>query len=608
MQRQIKRKVNHQSGAAMLISVVFFLFIALAIITGLVSPTVREFKNAQVNLNSKKSYFLAESGSEDALYRIINGIAISESPDSEIITLDSNSATTTITTNSDSSKNITSLGDISSYQRKTNIVLSISSVGVGFNYGVQVGSGGVEMGENSKIVGNIYSNGSISGDQGTKIEGDAIVAGYIEESLEARSMSCLQDKIVGQANPEIDYAQSFIAPSSDALGKVSLYLKKVGNPSSRTVKIVADNNGSPDDESVASDTLNNDLVTTSYGWIDITFSSPPLLVDGNIYWIVLDADRDNSKYWVWCNDSDSSYSSGVGKYSEDWDDDPWTQITGDLNFRTYFGAGASSLDGVTVLEDAKANTITDSKICGDAYYQSIDASSLNFLNNPTTQVCGTPTTNGTAYPDSPDPSVENMPISQANIDQWKVDAQVGDPISGDYSVTSDVSLGPKEITGDLLMTSTNKTLTITGTVYVHGNIDIKNGSTIKCNVSYGANSCLIVADGWIHTDQNGTFAGSGTAGSFIMLLTTLACDGSFSTGCTHHDGAVDIHNNATGVIFYAQNGKINLHNGVDVTEVTAYKLALDNTATITYDQGLANANFSSGPSGGYSIESWKEVE
>jgi len=589
----------------MLVSVIFFLFISLAIISGLVSPSVREFKNANVNLKSKQSYFLAESGSEDAVYRLIKNMSIG---DSETLTLNSNSVTTTITTLLGNVKEISSLGDVSSYQRKTNILLSTNTAGISFNYGVQVGAGGVEMGENSNIIGGIYSNGSISGDNGAKISGDAIVAGSIEESLEARSTICLQDTIAGKTNPQIDFAQSFVAPSSDSLAKVSLYLKKVGNPSSRKVKIAADNNGSPDDESLVSDTLNKDLVTTSYGWVDVTFSSPPLLIAGNTYWIILDADQNNDKYWIWCNDSNNGYSSGLGKYSQDWDDDPWTQITGDLNFRTYFGAGASFLDGVIVQEDAKADTITDSQICGDAYYKSIDASSLNFLNNPTTQVCGTPTTNGTAYPDSPDPPVENMPISQGNIDQWKIDAQAGGTISGNYSVTSDVSLGPKEITGNLLVTSNTKTLTITGTIYVHGNIDISNGSTIRCSASYGAGSCLIVADGWIHTSNNGTFAGSGTVGSFIMLLTTLACDGSFSSGCTHHDGAVDAHNNATGVIFYAQNGKVNLHNGVNITEIIAYKLALDNNATITYNQGLANTNFTSGPSGGYSIDSWQEAK
>ena len=591
------------SGQAMMVATILFLVVSITIIFGLTGPILRQQKIASNLILSRPSYFLAEAGIEDVVYRLKTGQPVSAT---EVLSF-SESTATTATTDTVEGKQIVAIAKTRNVVRKVEVNLTLG-IGTAFHYGVQVGSGGAEMGESSDIIGNIYSNGSISGDNGAKVSGDAIVAGHIEESLEARSTSCLQDRIVGKVNPQIDFAQSFIAPSLDSLAKVSLYLKKVGNPSSRTVKITANNGGSPDDESLASGTLNKDLVTTSYGWIDITFSSPTLLIAGNTYWIVLDASQSNDKYWVWCGDSNGSYSDGVSKYSEDWDDDSWAQITGDLNFRTYFGAGSSSLDGVIVQEDAKASTIIDSQICGDAYYQSIDSSSLDFLNNPTAQTCGTPTTSGTAHPNSPDPPVENMPVSQGNIDQWKADAQAGGTIAGSYSITSNTSLGPKEITGDLVMTSNNKTLTITGTIYVHGNIDISNGSAIRCTASYGTNSCVIVADGWIHTSNNGIFAGSGTTGSFIMLLTTLPCDGSFETGCTHHNGAVDVHNNATGVIFYAQNGKVNLHNGVNVTEVTAYKLALDNNAVVTYDQGLANAIFSSGPGGGYEILSWDEIE
>ena len=166
-------KVKRNSGAAMLISVVFFLFISLAIISGLVSSTVREFRNASVDLNSKKSYFLAESGSEDALYRILNSMAIEAS---ETITLDSNSTTTTITSIGSSAKQITSLGDVGNLQRKTNVVLS-AGVGVSFSYGVQVGQGGLEMSNSSKVIGNTYSNGNIIGTNSARIQGTAIVSG-----------------------------------------------------------------------------------------------------------------------------------------------------------------------------------------------------------------------------------------------------------------------------------------------------------------------------------------------------------------------------------------------------------------------------------------------
>ena len=173
MKKQVKTKINKQSGAAMLIAVVFFLFISLAIISGLVSPTVREFRNASVNLNSKQAYFLAESGSEDALYRIMKNLTIAGS---ETLTLNNNSATTTITTSGLNTKQISTLGNVSNYQRKTAVTLS-TGAGVGLNYGVQSGNGGFTLSGGSKIIGNVYSNGSIQASQGVQITGTAIAAG-----------------------------------------------------------------------------------------------------------------------------------------------------------------------------------------------------------------------------------------------------------------------------------------------------------------------------------------------------------------------------------------------------------------------------------------------
>ena len=171
--KKIKRKLKRNGGAAMLISVVFFLFISLAIISGLVAPSVREFKIASANLDSKKSYFLSESGSEDVLYRLLKSMAISEN---ETITLDSHSATTVLTSIGSSAKQITSLGNVGSLQRKTSIVLS-TGTGASFSYGIQVGQGGFEMSNSSKIIGNAYSNGNIIGTNSARIQGKAIAAG-----------------------------------------------------------------------------------------------------------------------------------------------------------------------------------------------------------------------------------------------------------------------------------------------------------------------------------------------------------------------------------------------------------------------------------------------
>ncbi|MCR4284224.1 MAG: hypothetical protein NUV64_02835 [Parcubacteria group bacterium] len=593
------------NGQAGLTVVVLFLFISIGLIAGASSLASKDVKAGKVFSNSKKSYFLAESGVEDVVYRIKRGKNVSSSgsiftPDGQVNII--------VSSPLGGNKEIVATADILGYVRKIKAVLS-SAYGFEFFYGVEVGEGGLEMDENSAVIGNIYSNGSVTGENGSKISGDAIVATNIEESGQVKSAVCNQDQLFGQVNPVVDMAQSFIAPQTGKLAKISIYIKKVSNPSNRTIRITGDSSGSPDENNVfASATLSASLVTTEYGWIDVVFLSPPMLVNGNTYWIVFDASRSSTKYWYWCSDSNNGYGNGIGKYSEDWDNDPWTQITGDLNFRTYWGSGINFIDNIIVTGDAKSNTITNSKICGDAYYQSIDSASLDFLNSPSSPTCLNPLTPGIGYLVSSDQPYQGMPISDANIESWKTDASVGGQVIGDLSVISNISLGPKEITGNLMMTSNNKILTITGTVYVHGYIDIANGSTIQCDPSYGANSCIVIADSWIHTENNSNFRGSGETGSYLMMLTTSNCDGTSGIGCTHHNGAVDIHNNASGVIFYAQNGMINLHNGVNVTEIIAYKLRLDNTAVVTYEQGLADLNFSAGPSGAWDIVNWREVE
>ena len=374
----------------MLISVVFFLFISLAIIAGLVSPTVREFKNASVNLNSKKSYFLSESGSEDAAYRIINNMTIGSS---ETITLDSNSATTVITSPSGGVKQIVSLGDVSSYQRKTNITLS-NGVGVSFNYGVQVGQGGLEMDNNSRVIGNVYSNGSITGSNGATVTGDAFAVGTISD----------------------------------------------------------------------------------------------------------------------------------------------------------VSVGGQTQTGVTS---------------------------------------------------------EDFPIPDDQINSWEAEAEAGGTVSSQIYSGVNNSLGPKKINGNLTLDN-NAVLTVTGTLWVTGEIKLSNGSIMQLASGYGILSGVVVAGiegssgaGYIEVDNNSQANGSGTAGSYLMLLSQRN-----DTSST----AIKISNNGASVILYTGTGVVEIDNNAQLKEVTAYKLKLKNGSDVTYESGLASVYFSSGPSSGYSINGWKEIE
>jgi hypothetical protein len=164
---------NRKKGAAMLVMVIFFVFISVVSLAGIVTPSVREFRIASNTLHSKQAYFLAESGIEDAIYRIRNGKQISVT---ENISSSSDTATTTITSIGGSQKVISTLGISLSHERKITAVLGTGD-GIIFKYGTQSGEGGIVFANNSFLNGNLYSNGDIVGSNGAYITGSAHVAG-----------------------------------------------------------------------------------------------------------------------------------------------------------------------------------------------------------------------------------------------------------------------------------------------------------------------------------------------------------------------------------------------------------------------------------------------
>ena len=191
---------------------------------------------------------------------------------------------------------------------------------------------------------------------------------------------------------------------------------------------------------------------------------------------------------------------------------------------------------------------------------------------------------------------QNFPITNEQITAWKDDAALGGTVgSQTLSGTGNV-LGPKKINGNLTI-SNSAQLTVTGTLWVTGNLTLSNNAIVRLSSAYGASDGMIIVDG-VSTLSNGSdFYGSGTTGSYIMLLSTS------SSG-----SAVVLSNNATAVIIYAPNGTAQLSNSAQVRQVTAKTVSLSNNAVVSYEQGIVNAAFTSGPSGGYEIDTWREIE
>ena len=65
--------------------------------------------------------------------------------------------------------------------------------------------------------------------------------------------------------------------------------------------------------------------------------------------------------------------------------------------------------------------------------------------------------------------------------------------------------------------------------------------------------------------------------------------------------AIKTSNSSAAAILYAGEGQIEIGNSAALKEVTAYKLKIINTATVTYESGLQNASFSNGPGGSWGV-------
>ncbi|MBI2120994.1 MAG: hypothetical protein HYT94_05220 [Parcubacteria group bacterium] len=589
-----RRHDTAQSGQAMITAVVLLLFVSVAVMLGLGATVIKDIKITQDFVRSKQSYLTAESGVEDAAYRLKNGMQISAT---EIFGLNGATTTTTIT-DIGSEKEILATGDdTASSTRKVQMRLREAAVGASFNYGIQVGAGGLFMGQNAGVYGNVYVSGSIEG------SGNGASMSFVTgTAIAANSIAVTADQVndapavpstnftFGTSTPE-DMAQSFTVSTTSPLNKISIYIKKTSTPANRTVYIMSDNAGVPGTV-ITSGTLDADLVTTTYGWIDVTFSENPELIMGATYWFALNGNNSATKYYT-IGANANGYANGQlkkGTYNTTWNS------TGGLDsyFKVYVGGMTATIDNVKIglagVGDAKAHNVEDSTIEGALYCQTGSG------NN---KACDT---------SQADPVPKSYAISQANIDQWKSDALAGGTIIGDYAPAGPVSIGPKHITGNFTIPK-DETTTLTGTMWVEGTVTVENGAgnntKVKLDSGYGSDSGVIVVDGKVDISNNVQFENSGTSGSFVLLLTTSDCPNGASCGGAP---AINISNNVGAVLLDAPNGTLHFNNGSAATEATASKLELDNGATVTYNSGLADTSFSSGPGGSFDITKWREVQ
>lgn len=589
-----KLVTNNQSREAGQILIIVFvalgvvLFTVLSVITG----AQIYFQNSVYATNGEKAVALAEAGIDKAI-TALNSTGGTYNGDAEIV-LGDGSYSVTITSKDAATKIVEATGYIPSKTnpkvKRTIKITSSRGVGVAFIYGIQIGEGGLELGNSNVVKGSIYSNGSIVLGNSNDIEGDIWVAGgpqpNPDQQTDCTGANC-SDYLFGKSingEARLAVAQSFKPGTSGVLNKVSVKVKKFNFPTDITVRVMQDTNGKPDKNAVlTSGTLYASLAGSNYGWIDITFNTSPAVTEDITYWLMFDTSSDSNNYWSWQNDLAQSYNRGSPAWSANWStgNPVWNMISGDLSFQSYLGGAPTSIRGSnnksTATGEVHANTIENLIIGTDAYYQTIITSDVT----------------GLSHPGSADPPPKVFPISDANVADWK--NQVDKP---DLTTTGDITtclstLGPGKIVGNVTLNSCSD-MTIKSPIWITGNFTMNSGNKLTLDTSYGASSGVIVVDGTITLNSNNHLNGTGVGTSLLMGLSNY-------DSRTNGLSAIAVNSNGNTGVYYASKGIIEPGTRNTFKELTAWGIRLVNNSTIDYEQGLSSTLFTSGPSGSYSL-------
>lgn len=596
----MKRDFTYKKGQAMLITAIFFMSFSLVISAGLILPMAKQFRISSNLWKSAESYYITESGVEDLVYRVKGGM---EYDTTEFLSIDNFSVETTLENTLDGIT-ITSSGLSGDYEKQIETKV-VEGEGVSFVYGIQSGKGGILFESSAGVIGNVYSNGDIiSENSGAFITGSAYVANSPDISADQTNdipSSPSNYVIFGNQNSTQDFAQSFRVSTSSEITQVNIMLKQVGSPANATLKIVKDSSGVPSSNSadlLASAVLNSSLVTGNYSWIEIPLSSNPTLSPSLTYWIVIDASTGSaSKCYYIASNLDNNYLNGLSKTGRG---SSWNSPTGyDAYFKIYLGGAFGKVLGLG--EWNKFNIGTEG-------VGNVHAHTVNYVNASGFIRCKSDYKNNKVCDTThDDPVPAPFPISDGNIEDWKEAGASDEVFVGNYTTpgsgTSTLPYG--KIVGDLTI-SGGYILTLNKTLWVTGNLIMSGNSRLYLSPSYGNKGGIIVVDGRVVIPGSCKADGNGQTGSYLMIISTSNCAGGSTCDGEY---AMRISGSGGAVILNAQKGTIFFEGSATAREATADKIILAGGGTrIYYESGLANPNFVDGPSGGFNISSWKEIE
>ena len=127
---------------------------------------------------------------------------------------------------------------------------------------------------------------------------------------------------------------------------------------------------------------------------------------------------------------------------------------------------------------------------------------------------------------------------------------------------------------------------------------------------------MIIADGRIVVTGGAYMQGSGTAGSYMVAMTTSQCPTTGNCSGPENGNAVDIQGGSGSMVVFAPYGTMAIAGGGVVNSAIAKRLLMSGGTHIDYNTGLTSIDFittgisgsgGNGSSGNWQINSWSEV-
>ncbi|HBG81739.1 TPA: hypothetical protein DDW69_02745 [candidate division CPR2 bacterium] len=246
-----------------------------------------------------------------------------------------------------------------------------------------------------------------------------------------------------------------------------------------------------------------------------------------------------------------------------------------------------------VYSNGDINANIDTLIEGDAYTSGVftDAvwPALQNHNPPYEKSAGNP----------PNPSI---PLPDLRLESFKALGQSPEISGGDYTVPTKttVELGPGKINGNLTL-GKEATLELKGVIYITGNLNVGNDCKIRLHPTMDAGTAIVV-HGTVTIGNGTTVFRKGP--DYIIIFSESTNIGSPAITL---NTATETVTDENGGVYYAGQGLISVHNKAWPIAVYGYKVELNNSATLDYDNGLANAKFKSGKGATWAVVSWQEI-